>query len=290
MRDFVSLISTRAHAVVSDFAIVPQNAEPLLTIDGEAGGPVVETYVACIDGVGREDLSYGYTAGDVGTPRNVQRDVLSLLDLASSRGLAVLVIDYCVSAAHIAEALDLCADHGFAGFAASRRTLDTIPHDALQPFRRNGRPIGAPSDASNLLCLLNPERFADRRDLICALQSVDYDVLVIEPLVESGEPLTRTEVASLQKKPTGARRLVLAYLCIGEAEDYRPYWEAEWRARPPEWLLEENPDWPGNYLVRYWHSEWQRVVLDALTATLAAGFDGAYLDRVDAYESFEGSG
>lgn len=63
----------------------------------------------------------------------------------------------------------------------------------------------------------------------------------------------------------------------------------EWSTRPPEWLLEENQDWPGNYLVRYWHPKWQRIALDALTAILAAGFDGVYLDRVDALESFEDS-
>lgn len=79
---------------------------------------------------------------------------------------------------------------------------------------------------------------------------------------------------------------MLAYLSIGEAEDDRSYWTAEWATRPPEWLLEENPDWPGSHLVLYWHPEWQRIVLDALTAILAAGFNGVYLDCVDAYESF----
>jgi len=248
----------------------------------------VETYVACIDGVGREDLSYGYATDDTATPPDVQRTILSLLDLASSRGLPVLVIDYCASPRHIAEALGLCPDHGFAGFAASRRTLDTILDHAFQPSRRNDRPIDSLSDAFNLLCLLNPER-TDRRDLLRALQSVDYDVPVIDPLAESGEPPTQAEVASPQEKPRGGRRLVLAYLCIGEAENDRSYWKAEWRARPPEWLVEENPDWPGNDLVRYWHPEWQRVALDVPAAILAAGLDAAYLNRVDACESFDGS-
>lgn len=57
MRDFVSIIST--HAVIADFAIVPQNAEQLLTMEGTVDGSVVETYVGSINGVGREDLSHG---------------------------------------------------------------------------------------------------------------------------------------------------------------------------------------------------------------------------------------
>ncbi|TAN37800.1 MAG: hypothetical protein EPN23_04615 [Verrucomicrobia bacterium] len=43
-----------------------------------------------------------------------------------------------------------------------------------------------------------------------------------------------------------------AYLSIGEAGDYRGYWEKEWSAQPPTWLGAENPDWKGNFKVRYW--------------------------------------
>jgi cysteinyl-tRNA synthetase len=50
------------------------------------------------------------------------------------------------------------------------------------------------------------------------------------------------------------------------------------------WLGPSNPDWPGNYKVRYWNPAWQRIVYDYLDKTLAAGYDGVYLDIVDAYE------
>ena len=58
------------------------------------------------------------------------------------------------------------------------------------------------------------------------------------------------------------------------------------------WLSRENPSWPGNYKVCYWCSEWQELICGAgasyLNRILNAGFDGVYLDIVDAFEEFEG--
>ncbi len=44
------------------------------------------------------------------------------------------------------------------------------------------RTVDTLSDASNLLCPLNPQRFAGRRDLLRALQPIEYDALVIPVL------------------------------------------------------------------------------------------------------------
>ena len=95
-------------------------------------------------------------------------------------------------------------------------------------------------------------------------------------------------MASLKRKPDGSRRTVLAYLSIGEGEDYRFYWRPDWEASPPAWLKGENPDWAGNFAVRYWDKDWQALIFgkdDAyLDRIMAAGFDGVYLDRVDAFD------
>jgi len=80
-------------------------------------------------------------------------------------------------------------------------------------------------------------------------------------------------------------------MSIGEAEDYRYYWKAEWKTNPPSWLAEENPNWPGNYKVRYWNEDWQNIIYgnndSYLRKILDAGFDGVYLDIIDAFEYFE---
>ena len=97
------------------------------------------------------------------------------------------------------------------------------------------------------------------------------------------------EVEGLKTKADGQRRAVLAYLSIGEAEQYRFYWQAAWcqRAGAPAWMGAVNPNWPGNYPVRFWDAGWQKLILDPVEGYLAKiqaqGFDGVYLDRTDVY-------
>ncbi|MCD6493423.1 MAG: endo alpha-1,4 polygalactosaminidase [Archaeoglobaceae archaeon] len=81
----------------------------------------------------------------------------------------------------------------------------------------------------------------------------------------------------------------IAYISIGEAEDYRFYWKDEWFYNKPEWLGKENPEWEGNYAVKDWHEEWKRIVFQYLDKIIEQGFCGVYLDRVDAFESYNES-
>lgn len=117
-----------------------------------------------------------------------------------------------------------------------------------------------------------------------------YDVVVID-FAREGRPFTAAEVESMRTKPDGGHRHVLAYLSIGEAERYRYYWQPAWYLSPPAWMGPENPEWRGNYLVRYWEPAWKNLMFGAADAYLdrimAAGFDGVYLDRVDAYSEWE---
>ena len=119
------------------------------------------------------------------------------------------------------------------------------------------------------------------------LQSIDphaiakssADMVVIDYSGEDG-PFTRAQVELMRRKPDGSRRLVLAYMSIGEAENYRWYWAR----RSPAWLGPENPQWRGNYGVRFWHSDWQAIIFEYTDKILATGFDGVYLDKVDEFD------
>jgi cysteinyl-tRNA synthetase len=113
----------------------------------------------------------------------------------------------------------------------------------------------------------------------------ELDMIVIDPVVQ-GERLLLDQHPGLKRKPNGARRLVLAYLSIGEAESYRDYWQPTWKEQAPEWLGPENPRWPGSFAVHYWHAGWRDMLLrpgGAIDRIVEAGFDGVFLDRVDAY-------
>ena len=137
-------------------------------------------------------------------------------------------------------------------------------------------------------------RWREVRSFACQLQNLKleevknapFDLLVCDYSFHGDHKseLTPQQVASLQKKPDGQRRYVIAYLSIGEAEDYRFYWKGDFQSGSPRWLGQTNPQWPGNYAVNYWEPGWKKVVLEYLDRIIDAGFDGVFLDKVDAYE------
>jgi len=115
-----------------------------------------------------------------------------------------------------------------------------------------------------------------------------YDMVVVEPIFTEREN-TGFKVSKMVRhlKGKAGRRLVLAYIDIGEAEDWRTYWKQSWRIGNPEWIVADDPDgWDGNYPVAYWHEGWRNIWLGKggyIEALKRAGFDGIYLDWVEAY-------
>ena len=78
---------------------------------------------------------------------------------------------------------------------------------------------------------------------------------------------------------------VFTYLSIGEAEDYRDYWiNGGWTTNRPSFVLSENPEWDGNFRVKFWDTTWQSIMFARVTEAVNRGYDGMYLDIVDAYE------
>jgi len=161
--------------------------------------------------------------------------------------------------------------------------------------------------------------------------SSPHDLIVVDESLDGHHRGNEARtLAQLKRKANGERRIILSYLSIGEAEDYRPYWKTAWTApmaaspnpiqmirlssaaattarahfrfasglsdKPllsptaaaPAWLGAENPEWRGNYNVRFWHPDWKALLYGtpsaALDRIIAAGFDGVYLDRADVYD------
>ncbi len=290
MRQFVEKISSDAHAVNPDFIIVPQNGQELLVQGEGIQSGIDQEYIDSIDGIGREDLFYGYERDDIATDPSITEPWLTYLAFAKQAGLAVLAIDYCSSPQKMDDSYIRNGELGFLSFAADRRELDDIPNYPPAPFFENDADIENLQQAHNFLYLINPAQYSSKEEFIEAIASTNYDLLVMD-LYFGDEAFTKEEVEQLRHKANGGTRLVLCYLSIGEAEDYRPYWQPEWNENPPEWLLEENPNWVGNYRVRYWNEDWQALITGSadsyLGKILNAGFDGVYLDLVDAFWDFE---
>jgi cysteinyl-tRNA synthetase len=128
------------------------------------------------------------------------------------------------------------------------------------------------------------------------LAAQPHDMLVIDP-TRDGTDSTRfseAEVAEIK----GDRSVLTAYVSVGEAADFRDYWDKDWTTtgkasgkltdEAPDWLGPVNPDWPESRKVRYWDDDWQDIIFNEagtgeLDSIVAQGFDAAYLDIVDAY-------
>ncbi|MFH0980298.1 MAG: endo alpha-1,4 polygalactosaminidase [Planctomycetota bacterium] len=140
-----------------------------------------------------------------------------------------------------------------------------------------------------------------------------FDLVIIDYSADGGPEgeLSREDVERLKD---GGDRIVLAYMSIGEAEVGRFYFDNAW-VRPdpeqnpdgpfqltdeaPSFLAPPNPNFPDNFKVRYWDPIWQEIILSNpggnpyihdepsyLDRIVDAGFDGVYLDIIDAYEYF----
>ncbi len=115
-----------------------------------------------------------------------------------------------------------------------------------------------------------------------------YDMVVLDfiPSEESNTNFPMADVvARLHDAPHP--KLVIAYIDVGQAEDYRTYWQPGWEIGDPEWIVAGDPDgWEGNYPVAYWYDEYQHLWRGPdgyLQAILDAVFDGVYLDWIEAY-------
>lgn len=180
--------------------------------------------------------------------------------------------------------------------AACAGTVQTAPR---APDPTGDASVPAPalrSSPADAVPLPRDPRLAGVESWVYQLQDVDvleladstFDLAVVDAADDDGEPWTSQDVRSMRSEG----RIMLSYFSIGEAETYRDYWDPNWDADgdgspdegAPVWLAEENPDWEGNYLVRYWEEGWQELMGQGLDAIVAAGFDGVYLDIVDAYE------
>jgi len=154
--------------------------------------------------------------------------------------------------------------------------------------------LSAQSSPASLAYVLQADSFAKSKAAAVAKLAVsDRDWIVLDAAFSSDEPWTAEDLATIRAGKVG--RKVIAYLSIGEAEDYRAYWNPAWDANhdgkpdagAPAFLLAQNPQWKGNYRVKYWQAGWQNIILADVDQIMATGFDGVYLDIVDGFETFE---
>ena len=114
------------------------------------------------------------------------------------------------------------------------------------------------------------------------LEDSTYDVVVIDYSRDGTDAGAYTFAEIERVRNSG--KLVLAYLPLGEASDFRFYWQSNWKEGSPSFIGPANPNWPGAYKAKYWKKAWfDKVIRPYLDRILDAGFDGVWLDGVDSY-------
>ncbi len=104
--------------------------------------------------------------------------------------------------------------------------------------------------------VLPPERF------------LPYDVVVFDSI-------NYPRLRPLQNRG----KTLLGYISFGEAEEYRYYFD---NIKKQDLLLEENPNWPGHFIVDARNPLWAKYLVEVLVPdVLRRGFDGIMVDTLD---------
>lgn len=132
---------------------------------------------------------------------------------------------------------------------------------ACGPKAEIGSPLNRVDDWFILLDYSPDENPLSPSDLSC------YQMGILDPDVHP----------SLETLPK--KMVKIAYVSVGEAEDYRSYWPA---IKGSKWILEENKDWGGNYTVDPRSPEWTKVLTEIVIPDLVKkGFQGIMMDTLD---------
>lgn len=277
MQDFIVEISDYAKQRDPDFAVIPQNGIELLFNNLDESEELNDRLIGAIDGIGIESLFY---EGEF-TPDDYRLQMA----LRARDKIPVFVSDYVSDNANIAQSRQYNTDAGFRAFPRSSTNYDYLEIPATVQ-NENSFNIVRPSDAKNYLYLISTGGYADKQSFLSAIRQTNYDMIIIDAFY-GDDWLTADEITSLKTKANGSQRIVIAYMNVGAAEKYRYYWQDKWKLHKPRWLKKEYDGYEDEIWVKDWKKDWQDIIYgkdDSYTQHLLdAGFDGAYLDNVEAF-------
>lgn len=277
MQQFVVDIANYARTEREGFIIIPQNGVELAFNGTDPAAGINRTYLQAIDGIGVEELFYDGTL-------SIDAERLSMLKMLEG-SVKVMVSDYVLNPAHLSDAIARSLNEGFIAFP---RSADNYEYGIIPASitGENANDILKLSDAVNYLYLISSDRFSDRQSMLRSIAATNYDVVLTDPYFD-GVPLTSAEIGDIGTKANGGKRLVIAYLNIGAAENWRPYWQPDWKKGDPEWLKKNYDGYSDEIWVEYWNDEWRKIIFgngsSCVKKAIDAGFDGIYLDNVEGY-------
>ena len=277
MKDFIKELRNNTD---KEKIIITQNGNELYFKNGK----IDKKFFNITNATTQESLYYGDVLRfNVPTSKGLKNELLELTTPIRKKGKPVFVINYGKGQKKKEFLKKEALKTKFVSELLPSFNADKL-YQTIEDY--NDEDINSLSEVKNFLCLLNPENFSDIEEYYQALRNTNYDLLLIE-VSHNNVFFTKEQIEELKIKDNGGKRIVIAYLSIGEAEDYRFYWKKKWNKKKPNWIVKENENWEGNYIVKYWSPEWKNIIKKYQKKLDEIGVDGYLLDTVDTYQYFE---
>lgn len=277
MQQFVINISNYARKFNPNFIVIPQNGAELAFKNSNPDLEICHNYLNAIDGIAIEELFYN----EKGKPDQYRIDILKNLQKQKK----IIVSEFVKNKE---DENKIVLSNQEAGFVPFIRTAENY-HYRLIPenvINENASDILKLSDVQNFLYFINADDYDTKKELIDKVTATNFDLIVID-LYYLSFPFTKDELNQLKVKKNGGKRLVICYLNIGAAENWRDYWQPEWKKGNPKWLKKNYKGYENEIYVEFWDSNWQNLMFgnddSYLKKVINAGFDGVFLDNVEAY-------
>lgn len=278
MQQFVIDISGYARQLRPGFVIIPQNGAELGFVNADTGKDFAHDYLNAIDAIAVEELFYngGYQPDDYR---------IKLLERLRKKK-PVMAAEFIKDSADVPDAVDKCRERRFLCYPRSEANYhyQFIP-ETLE--NENADDITRMDQVRNYLYLINNAKFKNKEDLIAQVSKTNFDMITIDLFFYRNNAYTKAEIDRLRTKANGGKRLVIAYMNIGAVEKWRYYWRPLWTLGSPKWIAKPYEGYDEEFWVQYWDPEWRDIIFgndnSYLKKIIDAGFDGAFLDNVEAY-------
>jgi len=116
------------------------------------------------------------------------------------------------------------------------------------------------------------------------IEQSNFELAVIDYSSTGTDENTFTRQQIEKARTTGCAKRMVAIINVGNAENYRFYWQASWQQTLPGFIAEQDSTNPSSYFVKFWDPAWQQIVYQTIDKAIAQGFDGVYLTNIDVYK------
>lgn len=277
MQEMVVGISKYARKFNPDFIVIPQNGSELAFQNVDPDKPLCNEYMNAIDGIAIEELFLD----EKGKADNYRINNLKKLP----KDKKVIVSEFVKDKNEEENIIKLNQEVGFVPFirTADNYHYHTIPEKILN---ENTNDVKKLKDVQNFLYLINADDFDTKKELIDKVADTNFDLILID-LYYLSFPYTKADLEKLKVKKNGGKRLVICYLNVGAAENWRSYWQSDWKKGNPKWLKKNYKGYENEIYVEFWEPTWQKMMFgnddSYMKKIINAGFDGVFLDNVEAY-------